>query len=205
MRVGRPEDRVDVSHAGARTGAQARACRPRRRQPCTRRRFAACDRPYKADKKGEHAPSREHRTSMSHRTASALRMRKSPKQPRSRATVAAIVEATARVLGRRGWAGFTTEEVAQVAGVSIGSIYQYFPGRQMLLEAVRDRHFEQLISSLQSVRDDPGGVEQKARLLVEGLICAHAGDAGLRQFIEKPYRRWSWRRCQRSDSTIRPR
>ena len=51
-------------------------------------------------------------------------MRKEPSQARSRATVEAIIEAGARVLGDHGWAGFTTNAVAVVAGISIGSLYQ---------------------------------------------------------------------------------
>ncbi len=50
-------------------------------------------------------------------------MRKSPKQQRSQVTVEIIVEAGARVLAHKGWANFTTNEVARTAGVSIGSLY----------------------------------------------------------------------------------
>lgn len=60
-------------------------------------------------------------------------MRKEPRQARSRATVEIIVRAGARVLGDRGWAGFTTNQVAEVAGVSIGSLYQYFPDKLALM------------------------------------------------------------------------
>jgi AcrR family transcriptional regulator len=57
-------------------------------------------------------------------------MRKQPSQARSKATVDAIVEAAARILGDQGWAGFTTNKVAEAAGVSIGSYYQYFPDKR---------------------------------------------------------------------------
>ena len=56
-------------------------------------------------------------------------MRKEPRQERARATVEAILEAAARILDRQGWKGFTTNAVAEVAGVSIGSLYQYFPNK----------------------------------------------------------------------------
>ncbi len=62
--------------------------------------------------------------------------RKSPVQARSRATVATIMEAAAHVLQRRGYPGFTTNHVALRAGVSIGSIYQYFPDKDALLAAM---------------------------------------------------------------------
>ena len=74
--------------------------------------------------------------------------RKTPRQPRSRVTVEAILDAAARILGERGWAGFTTNAAAEVAGVSIGSLYQYFPNKLALVEAVRRRHFEEVLAAL---------------------------------------------------------
>ena len=56
-------------------------------------------------------------------------MRKEPRQERSKATVNAVVHAAARILSDHGWAGFTTNRVAEIAGVSIGSLYQYFPDK----------------------------------------------------------------------------
>jgi AcrR family transcriptional regulator len=64
------------------------------------------------------------------------RARKVPVQQRSRATVAVILEAAARVLEQRGHAGFSTNHVAKRAGVSIGSIYQYFTDKNALLAAL---------------------------------------------------------------------
>ena len=71
-------------------------------------------------------------------------MRKRPKQQRSQSTVESIVEAGARVLAQRGWANFTTNEVAHTAGVSIGSLYQYFPNKLAIAEAVRKRHLDEI-------------------------------------------------------------
>lgn len=75
-------------------------------------------------------------------------MRKLPKQKRSQATVSAIVEAATQVLGEKGWRYFTTNEVAEFAGVSIGSLYQYFPNKLVLVEAIRKKHFSDVISVL---------------------------------------------------------
>jgi AcrR family transcriptional regulator len=76
------------------------------------------------------------------RSSSARNARKRPVQARSRDTVATILEAAAHVLERRGYAGVTTNHVAVRAGVSIGSIYQYFPDKEALLAALveRDMH-----------------------------------------------------------------
>lgn len=74
----------------------------------------------------------------------ALKPRKKPTQERSTATVDAIVEAAIRILRRDGWAGLTTTRVAEVAGVSVGSLYQYFPNRAAIAVEIvrrRTRHF----------------------------------------------------------------
>jgi AcrR family transcriptional regulator len=65
--------------------------------------------------------------------------RRRPSQDRSRATWDAIVEAAVQVLERAGPAGFTTAAVAERAGVSIGTLYQYFPDKQAILLAAAER------------------------------------------------------------------
>jgi AcrR family transcriptional regulator len=65
-----------------------------------------------------------------------LRPRKMPAQSRSETTVASIVEAAAQVLETEGFEGFNTNAVARRAGVSIGSLYQYFPGKDALTVAL---------------------------------------------------------------------
>ena len=70
--------------------------------------------------------------------------RKSASQERSRATVDALLEATARVLMKEGYDRASTNRIAEVAGVSIGSLYQYFPSKEALVAAVIDRHTQQV-------------------------------------------------------------
>ena len=65
--------------------------------------------------------------------------RRSPKQARSRATLEAILEAAAQILERRGPPGLTTNDVAERAGVSIGTLYQYFPDKTAILVAAARR------------------------------------------------------------------
>lgn len=79
-----------------------------------------------------HRPGRE-------RTVEVLRTRRRPRQARSQVTVSAIIEAAERVLLKRGYEGTTTKEVAEVAGVGIGSLYEYFPNKEALIAAVIDR------------------------------------------------------------------
>lgn len=69
----------------------------------------------------------------------ATRPRKTPTQSRSERTVEAIVEAAARILETRGLAGFNTNAVADKAGVSVGSLYQYFPNKDALVAALSAR------------------------------------------------------------------
>jgi AcrR family transcriptional regulator len=100
-------------------------------------------------------------------------MRKQPQQSRSRATVEAIVQAGIQVLGRHGWAGFTTNRVAAVAGVSIGSLYQYFPDKRALVAAIRLRHFDEVLA----VVDAAAAAErlpERIERLVAGMLAVHS-------------------------------
>ncbi|MBQ1541632.1 MAG: TetR/AcrR family transcriptional regulator [Caulobacteraceae bacterium] len=104
-------------------------------------------------------------------------MRKSPRQQRSRATAEVIVTAAARVLAGGGWGGFTTNAVAAAAGVSIGSVYQYFADKAALLEAVRRRHHEQVLAVLAEAAARPPA--ERAQALIDGMIVAHGPAPGL--------------------------
>ena len=101
-------------------------------------------------------------------------MRKEPRQARSRATVEVIVRAGARVLGDRGWAGFTTNEVAVVAGVSIGSLYQYFPDKLALIDAIRRRHLDDVLAVMRGLGKDGQPLDRLVDDLVCGMIAAHS-------------------------------
>lgn len=83
--------------------------------------------------------------------SSPLQPRKQPRQARSAATVAALVEACGQVLERQGLAGLTTNRVAERAGASIGSLYQYVPAKEALLQALADRERARLLEELVSL------------------------------------------------------
>lgn len=70
-------------------------------------------------------------------------MRKAPKQKRSREMVSRLLDATAATIAERGLDGTTTNHIAEQAGVSIGSLYQYFPDKEALVEALLTRMGEQ--------------------------------------------------------------
>jgi AcrR family transcriptional regulator len=72
-----------------------------------------------------------------------VKARRSPVQSRAKLTVERILDAAAHVFGERGYVA-TTNEVAEAAGVSIGSLYQYFRDKDAILEALHRRHVEQI-------------------------------------------------------------
>lgn len=114
---------------------------------------------------------------------SAPAMRKRPMQARSKATVGAIVEAAARVLSDQGWAGFTTNKVAEAAGVSIGSYYQYFPDKHSLIDAILERHFEDCRQILKKVLAGEKPLPQFVASLIDGIIAIHSSNAGLHRAL----------------------
>ncbi|HEY8026344.1 MAG TPA: TetR/AcrR family transcriptional regulator [Burkholderiaceae bacterium] len=108
---------------------------------------------------------------MATRKISALRPRKTPRQARSEATVDAIFEATIQVLLVEGASGLTTTRVAERAGVSVGTMYQYFPHKQALLYAVLSRHMDQVLFILEGACR--AGTGLPAVRMVEGLVAAY--------------------------------
>ena len=101
--------------------------------------------------------------------------RKSASQERSRLTVNTIGEATARVLMKEGYDRASTNKIAAVAGVSIGSLYQYFPNKEALVAAVSERHSHEVLqlmrASLVKVAARP--IEVAAREFVSVAIDGH--------------------------------
>jgi len=111
--------------------------------------------------------------------------RKLASQERSRATVDALIAATARILVREGFDRASTNRIADLAGVSIGSLYQYFPSKESLVAAVIDRHNQQLMrvvrSALAEVATLP--LEDAVRKLVAIAIKAHRLDPKLHRVL----------------------
>jgi len=100
------------------------------------------------------------------------RPRKSPSQPRSERTVEAIVEAAARILETEGLGGFNTNAVADKAGVSVGSLYQYFPNKDALIAALSARERSLLgVEIAAAVRQTAGlGLTAALRRLARAAI-----------------------------------
>src|SRR5262249_11483858 len=111
--------------------------------------------------------------------------RKHASQARSRATVDALVEATARILTREGFDRASTNRIAEVAGVSVGSLYQYFPGKEALVAAVIDRHNRSLMKVVRAALGDVAAqpVAQAVRRMVATAIEAHRIDPRLHRVL----------------------
>lgn len=104
----------------------------------------------------------------------ALDPRKLPRQGRSRATVDAILDACAEAVGEGGYAALTTNRLAQRAGVSVGTLYQYFPNREAVAAALASRAFQRLVVALRGRLEDcaasgAGAREATASLLQRAL------------------------------------
>lgn len=101
--------------------------------------------------------------------------RKNALQARSRATVDALVEATARILTRDGFEKASTNRIAEVAGVSVGSLYQYFPSKEALVAVVIERHNEEIMGIVRTALAEVAGLplDKAVRKLVTVAIQAH--------------------------------
>jgi len=111
--------------------------------------------------------------------------RKKASQERSRATVDALIEATARVLVREGFERASTNRIAAEAGASIGSLYQYFPTKEALVAAVIERHKNDMMEVLRRALVRVAGMplEQGVRELVALMIDAHRVDPELHRVL----------------------
>lgn len=111
--------------------------------------------------------------------------RKRPRQHRSKATVDAILHATARVLVKRGFDGLTTNAVAEAAGVSIGSLYQYFPNKEALVAAMIEDHMDQksalVMQRLAKVATMPPA--EAVRTMIELTIENYGTDPQLKRVL----------------------
>ena len=112
-----------------------------------------------------------------------LQPRKRPVQSRSRFTVDQILEAAARVFGERGYSGATTNHIAERAGVSIGSLYQYFPNKDTILVALHARHMESasevMHRMIEEALSEEKVPEHLLRRFVRRVIEMHASEPAL--------------------------
>ncbi|MDC0769520.1 TetR/AcrR family transcriptional regulator [Streptomyces sp. HD] len=113
--------------------------------------------------------------------------RKRPRQQRSKETYDAILEAAAQLFERDGYARATTNRIAERAGVSIGSLYQYFPDKDALLYALGERHMlgltSRLLVTLSELRSTNPPLPQTVSAVVRAVADAHTAEPGLQRLL----------------------
>ena len=119
------------------------------------------------------------------------------KQPRSKATVNAIVEAAARILADDGWQGINTNAIARRAGVSVGSVYEYFPDKQAILAVIIDRHLaggEDMLADAANGLAGGMAIDDIVSALVFGFIRLHKDDPRLHRALASEVPIWAAQR-----------
>lgn len=111
--------------------------------------------------------------------------RKRPRQARAKATVEAILEATSQVLVAEGYARMTTTRVAERAGVSVGTLYQYFADKDALVRTLKQRHVGQIMGAMAEagLASEGGSLGERVRATLSALVAAKAKDGALSMAI----------------------
>ena len=119
---------------------------------------------------------------MENQTATPIK-RRSPNQARSRDKLELIFEASIRILNKQGLEGLTTNRIAEVAGVSIGTLYQYFSNKQEILAALGKREVDATIAKITEQFLVCGEESDKLRLLIKILLNAFDGRHKVRKIL----------------------
>jgi len=120
---------------------------------------------------------------------SKLSPRKKPTQLRATFTVNAILDAAAYLLKNRGYERLTTNAVAELAGFSVGTLYQYFSNRESLIAELRHRHHQEVHEAMQRAAELNEGVnfEMSVKNIVAANVRVHAADPELHYLLSERY------------------
>jgi AcrR family transcriptional regulator len=115
----------------------------------------------------------------------AERPARTPRQTRSRATVEAILEGTARILERDGARALTTARIAREAGVGVGSLYEYFDSKDAVVRALCERHIVEVRAVIDAVfaRLGDATIADGVDAFIDGLYAMHAARPAFRRAI----------------------
>jgi AcrR family transcriptional regulator len=120
-------------------------------------------------------------------TRATLSPRKTPQQARGKATVDAILSAATQVLVELGYDDATTNRIAEKAGISVGSLYQYFPNKDAVIAALIEQHegemFQQLARMASELESLP--MEETIRSYVRAMLAVHALQPKLHQVLSE--------------------
>lgn len=106
----------------------------------------------------------------------APKSRKMPSQERSRLTVDAIIQASTYILMETGWKGFTTNAIAERAGVNISSLYQFFPNKEAIVAELQNRHAADMheeLHKLLGLVSEQKSLREVLTLLVDMIVSKH--------------------------------
>jgi AcrR family transcriptional regulator len=111
--------------------------------------------------------------------------RKSASQKRSQATVETLLDATARVLTKEGYDRASTNRIAATAGISVGSLYQYFPNKEALVAALVARHNREMLQLVRNALKEVASLDlaTAVRELVRASVDAHLVDPALHRIF----------------------
>ncbi|GAA4426835.1 TetR/AcrR family transcriptional regulator [Acidovorax lacteus] len=130
--------------------------------------------------------------------SAATQRRRAPRQERAQVTVEAIFEAVAQIVATEGEAALTTNRIAERAGVSVGSLYQYFPSKEAIVTALLDRHCTQVMRELDALLaqalHEHWPTEQQVRRYVRHYLQAFGGGPE----SERALARLAWRQDERA-------
>ena len=122
---------------------------------------------------------------MADRRSPLISSRKHPQQTRSTELVAAILDAAAQVLAKEGAQRFTTARVAEKAGVSVGSLYQYFPNKAAILFRLQSDEWRQTTELLRGILEDASRPPlERLRTLVHAFIRSECDEAAVRVALD---------------------
>jgi AcrR family transcriptional regulator len=112
--------------------------------------------------------------------------RKAPRQARSKHTVEVILEAAARIFTQHGYAAANTNRIAEKAGISVGSLYQYFQNKDALIAALHQRHAEQMLHTVETALANPRdrSLAGHVQSMVGALLAAHMVQPGLHRMLD---------------------
>lgn len=127
-----------------------------------------------------HSPYKAH-PFMSERSSPQISSRKQPRQARSTELVSAVLQAAVQVLATQGARRFTMARVAERAGVSVGSVYQYFPNKAAILFRLQSDEWRQTCEMLRNILQDNGKLPfERLRTLVQAFIQSECDEALIR-------------------------
>lgn len=121
----------------------------------------------------------------------AVTPRKKPVQGRSRATVEAVLSAAARILEDQGLSGFNTNAIAERAGVSVGSLYQYFPSKDAILVALMEQSLTLFYEDLSAAIDRAPGTSlaEDLKFMLRMGLMSHLRRPNLMRLLEGEFQR----------------